>query len=91
MSDICQKGWASGRVQGVGFRYHVARAAAAAGVLGYAKNLSDGRVEMLLQGDSAAVLQVAAAAERGPDTAQVEAVLWQTQDLDVSLAGFHTA
>jgi acylphosphatase len=36
----------SGKVQGVGFRYFAERAALRIGVAGYAKNLSDGRVEV---------------------------------------------
>ena len=42
----------SGRVQGVGFRYsahHLARGFAS--VRGYVRNLPDGRVEMVVEGD----------------------------------------
>jgi acylphosphatase len=40
----------SGNVQGVGFRAFVKRKALKIGVRGYVKNLSDGKVETLLQG-----------------------------------------
>jgi len=49
------KGFASGRVQGVGFRYFVRRQADSQQLSGYAKNLADGRVEFLLQGEKMAV------------------------------------
>jgi len=48
--EISIRGTASGRVQGVGFRYFVLRHAEAAGLRGYVRNLSDGRVEFLLRG-----------------------------------------
>jgi len=40
----------SGRVQGVGFRYTTLRVADRFDVVGYVKNLPDGRVEMFAQG-----------------------------------------
>jgi len=40
----------SGRVQGVGFRYTVQNLAVQYNVGGYIKNLSDGRVELLIEG-----------------------------------------
>ncbi|MFH0763629.1 MAG: acylphosphatase [Candidatus Omnitrophota bacterium] len=39
-----------GSVQGVGFRYTVQRSAEALGLAGWAKNLTDGRVEVVLEG-----------------------------------------
>jgi len=43
----------SGRVQGVGFRYTTCRIAARFPVTGYVKNLSDGRVELVVEGRQA--------------------------------------
>ena len=65
------RGYVSGRVQGVGFRYFVQRRAHAEGVGGYVRNLADGRVEFLLQGPSAAVQRVLAEIERGPEYSRV--------------------
>ena len=45
----------SGDVQGVGYRFFAQRAAARHQVVGYVKNLSDGRVEALVEGSSAQV------------------------------------
>jgi len=41
----------SGRVQGVGFRYTARQIAHGYDVVGYVKNLPDGRVEMTVEGD----------------------------------------
>ena len=43
--------WFSGHVQGCGFRYYTLRLMAGYPVSGYVKNLPDGRVELLLQGE----------------------------------------
>jgi len=45
----------SGRVQGVGFRFRSQRLAEGFPVSGSVRNLSDGRVELIAQGDSGAV------------------------------------
>jgi len=41
----------SGRVQGVGFRYAVQNLALQYNVAGYVRNLPDGRVELVMEGD----------------------------------------
>jgi acylphosphatase len=41
-----------GRVQGVGFRFHTRRAAAALGLTGWVRNREDGAVEAEVQGDA---------------------------------------
>ena len=41
----------SGRVQGVGFRFTACRVAAGFDVSGYVRNLPDGRVECVVEGD----------------------------------------
>ncbi|TQN41829.1 acylphosphatase [Blastococcus colisei] len=55
----------SGRVQGVGYRWFVRGLAEAAGLVGFARNLSDGRVEVALEGDHDAVADALAALD-GP-------------------------
>lgn len=47
--------WVDGHVQGVGFRWWVARQAGRLGLTGSATNLPDGRVEVDVQGDAADV------------------------------------
>jgi acylphosphatase len=51
-SKLC---WVSGRVQGVYYRGTAVSRARAAGLAGYARNLPDGRVEVLVQGPEAEV------------------------------------
>jgi acylphosphatase len=76
------KGFVRGRVQGVGFRYFVRTAAQRHGLCGYAHNLSDGRVEFLLQGKADAIEQVIELIRTGPGHAQVDEVSLSTpQDL----------
>lgn len=45
----------SGRVQGVGFRYTAQSIARAHPVVGYVRNLSNGKVELVVEGDEAGV------------------------------------
>lgn len=50
MANQAKKIIFSGSVQGVGFRYTVSRLAVRYGLTGYAKNLADGSVEVVAQG-----------------------------------------
>ena len=52
---IARRFFISGDVQGVGFRFFAQRAAARHQVVGYVKNLHDGRVEALAEGTAQAV------------------------------------
>jgi acylphosphatase len=45
----------SGRVQGVGFRYHTLQVAKQFDLSGYVRNLSDGRVQLEVEGEEAEV------------------------------------
>ncbi len=56
----------SGRVQGVGYRYFAYRAALRLGLLGWVRNLADGRVEALAEGSPAALDAFAEELRRGP-------------------------
>ena len=64
----------SGTVQGVFFRDSGRRAAAEAGVAGWVRNLPDGRVEAVFEGEPAAVDRMVAWMRRGPSRAVVERV-----------------
>lgn len=48
----------SGRVQGVGFRYQSACYARSLGLTGWVRNLSDGRVEMEVQGEETKIARL---------------------------------
>jgi len=54
-AHLCQKALVSGRVQGVFYRATAVDKARALGVDGYARNLNDGRVEVLACGRPEAV------------------------------------
>lgn len=43
--------WFSGRVQGVGFRYTACNVARRFQITGYVRNLADGRVESVIEGE----------------------------------------
>ena len=79
-----------GRVQGVGFRMFAAARAAAEGVHGYARNLPDGRLEALIEGDAEAVDRVELALRRGPAHAEVES--FDVEDIEPTrrTTGFST-
>ncbi len=64
----------SGRVQGVGFRWSCQRVADSLSLSGWCRNLPDGRVEAVFEGDPKAVEQAVAWCRGGPPSALVTAV-----------------
>ena len=54
----------SGHVQGVGFRYYTFQIVAGYPVRGYVRNLPDGRVELVLQGERKVLLEAMEAVRR---------------------------
>lgn len=89
---ICKKCVVGGRVQGVFYRATAARRAQELGIRGHARNLPDGRVEVLACGDSAAVENFVTWLWIGSSACKVTSV--EASDAPVSLplpAGFLTA
>jgi acylphosphatase len=81
----------SGRVQGVFFRASTRQQALQLGVMGYAKNLPDGRVEVIAVGEPAALQALRQWLWRGPPAASVTDV--QSADIEIAeseFAGFAT-
>lgn len=64
----------SGRVQGVGYRDWMARAAQRLGVSGWVRNRSDGTVEALIYGEVDSMEELLRACRLGPRTASVSAI-----------------
>ena len=64
----------SGRVQGVSFRYYTMQEAQTRNIVGWVRNLWDGRVEAVFEGEQEAVDQMLAWSRKGPPSAQVEEV-----------------
>jgi acylphosphatase len=63
-----------GLVQGVGFRWFVARHARSLGLTGYARNLPDGRVEVVVSGPDESLPALERLLRAGPAYAQVDQV-----------------
>jgi acylphosphatase len=74
---VCYHCVVSGRVQGVWFRGATREQAVRLGVTGYARNLADGRVEVLACGTADAVAQLREWLRTGPSMAQVSEVVCQ--------------
>ncbi|WP_422909698.1 acylphosphatase [Pseudomonas sp. MAC6] len=87
MAHICMHGYVSGRVQGVRFRQTTAEQAERLELSGWVRNLADGRVEVLFEGDEAAVSELASWLQAGPQAAQVTALELQEQAVQ-GIAGF---
>lgn len=64
----------SGHVQGVSFRAGARAQALRLGISGHARNLRDGRVEVIAQGDRAALVEMEQWLGHGPQGARVDAV-----------------
>jgi acylphosphatase len=71
---IARRAIVSGRVQGVGFRFFARRAAESTGVTGWARNMPDGRVETVVEGEASGVEQYLAKIRRGPIGGRVDQV-----------------
>lgn len=63
-----------GAVQGVGFRWFVARHARSLGLTGFARNLPNGSVEVMVDGPEDALPQLERLLRSGPASAQVDRV-----------------
>lgn len=81
-----------GRVQGVGFRWWTRARALELGLVGYARNMPDGRVEVVAQGETAAVDRLVTLLREEPSSAdrpgQVSAVVTQRAEARPGLVGF---
>ena len=71
---IARRYLVSGRVQGVGFRLFADAVALREGLHGWVRNLPDGRVEALAEGEADAVDRFEHAIGHGPPGARVERV-----------------
>lgn len=74
MSLIRMHVWIKGRVQGVCFRAYTKEMAEELGVTGWVKNLPDGRVEAVFEGEEEKVRKMVKWCHRGPSYAHVTEV-----------------
>ncbi len=70
----------AGRVQGVSFRYYTRQTALKNGVAGWVRNLPDGRVEALVEGEELAVNATVDWCRSGPEWGRVDQVLVEVRE-----------
>jgi acylphosphatase len=79
----------SGRVQGVAYRAFAQRAALQQGLQGGVRNLDDGTVEVLVEGDKAAIEALLHGLRVGPPAARVQRVDVRWEQPVGEAPGFH--
>jgi acylphosphatase len=85
---MARRYYVSGQVQGVGYRNFAQRAARDLGVRGWARNLDDGRVEVLAMGSSHQLEDFEGELRVGPPHANVRGVVAE-ETASVRVEGFH--
>ncbi len=80
--------WVEGVVQGVFFRDSTRRMATGLGLDGWVKNLPDGRVEAVFQGERAVCEQALVRVRKGPEHARVDRVEEVWEESEEELSGF---
>lgn len=88
-NQICLLCHVAGRVQGVFFRASARAEAQRRGISGYARNLPDGRVEVLACGPADAVAELREWLRRGPSGAEVTGVACEVETYR-HISGFST-
>ena len=79
---IARRVFVAGRVQGVGFRYFAERTARELGVRGWVRNMPDGSVESVAEGEETAIARYLERLRQGPRMGEVERV--QVEEIAVS-------
>jgi len=90
MAHVCKQAFVSGRVQGVWFRQSTKEQAMALGITGYAKNLADGRVEVLMCGEEEVVTRLTQWLYQGSKLSRVDRVEVQETASSPHYADFTT-
>jgi acylphosphatase len=67
--------WLRGRVQGVGMRWWIRSRALELGLSGWARNLEDGRVEVVAEGPESACQDLLTALRAGEGPGRIESVI----------------
>lgn len=87
---VCLRCTVSGRVQGVFFRASTRHEAERRGISGYARNLSNGSVEILACGEKGRVEDLCAWLAKGPPNAEVSNVSCESVGIELPV-GFNVA
>ena len=77
-----------GRVQGVGFRWFVYDTAVSFGLSGWVKNLCDGNVEAVFEGEKSAIEAAIKQCSEGPRSAVVSGIDLDRDENPEGLTGF---
>lgn len=88
MNDARAHLFISGIVQGVGYRYFAIRKADAYSVNGFARNLVDGRVEVVAEGERGLVEQFVKDLRNGPISAHVTDIRIEWEKPTYEFKGF---
>lgn len=89
MEKVRAKLLLDGRVQGVSFRYYTQRRAAELGLTGFVRNLSDGRVEAVFEGDKASIEAMLTWCQTGSPSARVDSIAVRYEEADGRFSGFN--
>jgi acylphosphatase len=87
MPRLCLHAIVSGRVQGVGFRQHTDAHAQRLELDGWVRNLAQGQVEVLMEGEEVAVRELCDWLAQGPAAAEVMGLELNEQPLQ-GVVGF---
>jgi acylphosphatase len=80
--------WVSGHVQGVGFRWWTRARALERGLVGWARNASGGRVEVVAEGNRLACVDLVALLRAGVSPGRVDEVVDRFSDAKGGISGF---
>ncbi|QSA97960.1 acylphosphatase [Methylococcus sp. EFPC2] len=80
--------WVSGRVQGVYYRGSTCREADRLGLMGWVRNLADGRVELVAEGEESAIQALLNWCAEGPPMARVDEINVLEEPIKGVLIGF---
>jgi acylphosphatase len=78
----------SGFVQGVCYRWFVEKKANSLGLTGYVKNLYDGRVEVVVEGERGLIEELIKMIKIGPPAADVRDIKIEWQEYKGEFSGF---
>jgi acylphosphatase len=88
MTNVRAHVFVSGRVQGVFFRQSTQLEAQKLNVKGWVRNLSDGRVEAVFEGEKLAVEKIVDYCRHGPSAANVENIEVNYENYRKEFSGF---
>ncbi len=80
-----------GRVQGVFYRDSTRKWASSKGLTGWVKNLPDGRVEALVEGEKEDIQALVGQMREGPPMARIDNIELQWEKFEGEFSDFHIA